>query len=111
MIIDSTELRRVRELLAVASTTESGQPILHMITTFRKSANLVVRVFVITMPNIVCVDISTEVAQILGVRYSQAHRGVPVNTLYDNAHVKIMNALGHAVYGADVRDPLHYRSV
>lgn len=103
--------RRVNELLAEASTTESDQPILHMITKNRRSATLAIQVFVIVMPSVTCVDISCEIAEIMGLKYSQAHRGVLINSLGSNAHWEITYRLGHKIYGMDVRDPLHYRSV
>jgi hypothetical protein len=115
MIMEPTELdhayRRVRELLAVTSSTESGQPILHMITKNRRSATLAIQVFVIITPSVTCVDISYEVAGILGLKYSHTHRGALINCLGSNAHWEITYRLGHKVYGTDVRDPLHYRSI
>lgn len=102
---------RIRALLARASVTEDGQPILHMITKNRRSATLAVQVFVIIMPDATCVDISDSVALILGLYYSQTHRGALINCLGSNAHWEITYRLGHKVYGTDVRDPLHYRSV
>lgn len=115
MIMEPTELdhayRRVRELLATASSTESGQPILHMVTKFRKSANLAIQIFVIVMPSVTCVDISCEIAEITGLKYSRAHRGVLVTADGMNAHQYIATVLGRRLYGMDVREPLHYRSV
>lgn len=104
-------LRRVRELFRVASGTESGQPILHMITKNRKSASFVVQVFVIVVPSVTCVDISTEVATIANLGYSQVHRGVRIQALGTNVHDLIMTLLARQTHGFDAVDPLHYRSL
>lgn len=102
---------RVRALLARTSVTEDDQPILHMVTKHRKSATLAVQVFVIVMPDVTCVDISDCVALILGLYYSRTHRGVVISCDGSNAHNEIMSRLARRIYGMDVRDPLHYRSV
>lgn len=102
---------RVRDVLASASRTETDQPILHMITVYRKSATIAVRVFVIMLPSVTCVDITSEVATILGKRYSQAHRGMFISGVGVNLHHHVTHSLAHALYGFEVREPLHYRSV
>lgn len=102
---------RIQWLLSTASASETGQPILHMVTRSRKSAKLVVQIFVIVMPSVTCVDISTEVATLTGLGYSQTHRGVRIEASGSNAHLILARSLGHCLYGYDIVDPLHYRSI
>lgn len=103
-------LQRVRGLFGMASSTETGQPILYMITKNRKSATFVVQVFVIVVPSVTCVDISTEVATIANLGYSQVHRGVRIHS-ETNPHHLIMTLLARQIHGFDAVDPLHYRSI
>lgn len=103
---------RVGKLLIRAFPEENGQRgMLNMVTKNwdRRSSTFAVQILVVTLIDGVVVDISTEVATILGLRYSQRHRGVLIQAVGTNAHHHLTDSLERALYGHS--DRLTYRSL
>lgn len=103
---------RVGGLLIKSFPEENGQrDMLNMVTKNwdRRSSTFAVQILVVTLIDGVVVDISTEVATILGLRYSQRHRGVLIQAVGTNAHHHLTDSLGRALY--ERSDRLTYRSL
>lgn len=103
---------RVGGLLIRAFPEEDGQRgMLNMITKNwnRDSGTFAVQILIVTLIDGVVVDISTEVATILGLRYSQRHRGVLIQAIGTNALHHLTDSLERALYGRG--DRLTYRSL
>lgn len=106
---------RVGKLLIRSFPEEGGQRnVLNMITKNwnRESSTFAVQIFIVMFGDGVIVDISTEVATILRLRYSQCHRGVLVQAIGTNAHHHITDSLARVLWsGERSTDHLTYRSL
>lgn len=103
---------RVGSLL-LRTTHESGdQPVLNMVTKNwdRGSGTHTVQILVVLREGGELVDISTEVATILDLRYSQTRRGVLIQAIGTNAHHHLTYGLAIALYGQRRSNDLTYRS-
>lgn len=103
---------RVGSLLLRAPRTTRNQPIMNMFTKNwnRDSGTFTIQVLVVIKESGDLVDISTEVATILQLRYSQKRRGVMIQSIGTNAHHLIAVNLAAALYGRTRGDDLGYVS-
>lgn len=103
---------RVGSLLLKTSYENGDKPVLNMVSkNWRiESGTHTVQIFVTIRKTGELVDISTEVATILGLRYSQKHRGVMIQAIGTNAHHHLTNSLAVALYGQRRAQDLTYRS-
>jgi hypothetical protein len=105
---------RVGGLLMETAREEGEGPILHMITKSwnRTSGTCAVQILIVIAESGTLVDISTEVATILELRYSPTHRGVVVQAVGTNVHHHLTYSLACHLYGVKgALDRLAYRSV
>jgi hypothetical protein len=103
---------RVGSLLFKTAHESGDHPVLNMISKHwnRGSGTHTVQILVVIRKTGELVDISTEVATILGLRYSQMRRGVLIRAINTNAHHHIATSLAVALYGQRRSDDLTYRS-
>lgn len=93
--------QRVRGLLALAAVDDAGTPVLSMIIKhhYRETGGYAVQVLVVTMPSGSIIDISSEVAQIIGERYSRTHRGLMIVSIGEDIRNRVMASLAAMLYG------------
>lgn len=103
---------RINGVLKEAARGNNGRPELNLIYKGRGTSSSTIQVLVVLMPSGEIADISTEVALLLGWRYSQVHRGVIVTGVGTDPRHHLRHTLACRLYGV-VRgsDHLDYQAL
>lgn len=92
---------RFIDLLSKASYENGDHPVISMITKHwnRGTGTFCVQVFLVIRETGEIVDISTEVAWIIGCRYGRANRGVLITAIGMDCHHAILHSLSLRMRG------------